>query len=101
MSVAAKVLKVSVDSLLFLFLFFFSFSVNIERFMLPFAKALPPFPKVKHAPVKFVLAEFAGICIVLTNIFFSVLRGFQKQALTQGRLTNLLCNKTCNSLRKG
>jgi len=69
--------------------------------MLPFAKALPPFPKVKHAPVKSVLAEFAGICTVLTQVFCSMLTGFQKQVLTQGRLTNLLCRKTYNGHRKG
>lgn len=69
---SAKVLKVSVDSLLFIFILFSS--LNIERFMLPFAKALPLFPKVKHAPVKLVLAEFAGICVVLTNIFCSMPR---------------------------
>lgn len=80
--------------------FFFFFLSQHQKIYATLCKALPPFPKVKHAPVKSVLTEFAGICIVLTNIFCSMFSGFQKQVLTQGQLTNLLCNKTYNIHRK-
>lgn len=75
---SAEVPKAFVDSLVFYCYAFFFFLIKIERFMLSFPKVLSPFPKVKHAPVKFILAEFIGICVVLTNIFCSTLGGFQK-----------------------
>lgn len=85
----------------FSFYSFFYFSTHWRIYATLWESPLP-FPEAKQAPVKFVLAEFAGIfCIVLTKYFCSLLGGFQKQVLMQGQLTNLLYNKAYNDHGKG
>lgn len=85
----------------FYFYSFFLFFGAHWRIYATLCESLLLFPKAKHAPVKFMLAEFAGICIVLTKFFCSLLSGFQKPVLIQGWLTNLLYNKAYNDHGKG